>query len=314
MQAAHAPLSVGLKRLRHRTRVATFVDCGVVGLGVGVSVAAAISLFGMESVWPAVVAGGTAGALRWRATPTLQQLAERLDEQHGLADLLGSAWAVRDQRNESWAAALWSLANARIATLPPVAWPGRRSIRRHVSTLALALALLLSAQLIRPTGLTTGGSLAAKPTAAARPVAEPIDVADILTRPAETAESDRPARDVPTSTDAAGEPTHRPARPPGDASTGIGQADTARRGTLRQSSANSRVLSTAPGRAGSGISAARQGHREPTGGEVATFPAANSGRPPLSPGSADETAPRFGASNVPQSAAYRDLVADFFAR
>ena len=145
-----------LRRLRQRWWIASIGETVAVAIIAAIAASALAMFIGFSPVGPAVVSALIAGVWLWQSPRSLDEIAARLDDQHHLADLLGSAWGLRNRLNEPWAAQLWAMANARAATLPPPAWPGRFSVRQQTCGLAMAAALLLVTRLISP-GYRRGG-------------------------------------------------------------------------------------------------------------------------------------------------------------
>ncbi|MDB5326228.1 MAG: hypothetical protein JWM57_1797 [Phycisphaerales bacterium] len=319
MSVDHAPLALRLRRLRRQECVAAIIDVVIVALIAAFGASAGANLVGINSTIPASIAAALAAALRWRSPRSLAEIAARLDEQNGLSDLLGSAWAVRDRLDQPWAAGLWVMANGHVDTLPPPSWPGRFSARQQACGVAMAAAALLMTRLINPSTAVAADDH--RPLSVTAAVAQPANqsIADIHQRPGDFAES--PAR-LPAEQEAAGPDrsagSDRRIALPGDATNGPGGSDAKRPTALPAATPVSGNLPTESGASGSGRSdlSRPDSAAESSGGLIAATRAEdtqNATGGPLSPTPPSDrrSRPSAAASTPP---AYRDLVREFFAR
>jgi hypothetical protein len=291
--------------------VARIADTLFVALGGGAIVSGLTHGFGFNPLFPTTAFVLIAGFFAWRPAPTLTGVAAWLDARHDLADLLSSAWATRDRRDEPWAAALGQLAATRVVALPSAGRLARFASRHHACVAAAGVALWLAGGLVRPPAIESAGASITRGATADR--ADTRQTAAIVRRQRDTAGSE--GRLPGSAEPHAGSPVRAPARSPsnGDNADGAGRADSNALTALPPSAIASDGLAGTRSSAG-GSGRATAGIADPAaGGRVQS----SAGRPgqailPAGAGTAND------GSNSPTPAAvpadYRDLVRDFFAR
>jgi hypothetical protein len=276
-------------------------------------IAAAILIgLGQPAGIAAVVAVLTA-YFAWRRPASMAEVAADLDDRFGLADLLGSAWAVRDS-DEPWAASLCLIADAKAATLPPSPWPGRWTIRRSACGLAMAAAVLLAANLI------PNQSTAAEPIVHVdvRAQARPNQNLEYATQPRRAADTATSETRLPSEheTAANGQARSEPAQSAANDAKGDGRADSKQKSSIELKSTSKGV--TDPGGIAGGNRIAESGPAMSNAtGMVRSKPAELPEHFPehfIAPNETSSKSSTAVRPAAPPPAGYRDLISEFFAR